>query len=82
MPWLYLLEIGNREYPEGNRLSDDRVIIIPDVSRRDWLAGMAMQGMVANPTCDNLDDARIAMGAYRMADAMIAESDRKEPEST
>jgi len=50
------------------------------ISRRDWLAGMAMQGMVANPTNNRLDDERIARETYRMADAMIAEADRKEPE--
>ena len=59
----------------------------PGMSRRDWLAGVAMQGFVSHP--ENLVAIRLsaeqagisapammARTAYGMADAMIAESGR------
>ena len=57
------------------------------MSRRDWLAGIAMQGFVSHP--ENLVAIRLsaeqagitapammALTAYGMADAMIAEGDK------
>ena len=59
----------------------------PGMSRRDWLAGIAMQGFVSDP--QNLIGIResaeqagitapamMALTAYGMADAMIAEGDK------
>jgi hypothetical protein len=41
---------------------------------RDWFAGMAMQGLLANP--NEIPSDEVVRGAYRYADAMIRE--RKE----
>ena len=50
------------------------------ITRRDWLAGLAMQGMLSN-TSEDTQDAKaeflaIATLSYRMADTMIAESEK------
>ena len=50
------------------------------ISRRDWLAGLAMQGMLANCPEDTIEATQAFLAipslAYRMADAMIAESQK------
>jgi hypothetical protein len=43
------------------------------MSLRDWMAGMALQGMVANPYYDAHNAAEYSEYAYKVADAMIAE---------
>lgn len=71
--------------PDGQR---------PGLTRRDWLAGLAMQGMVANGTNIKVDikpdesteeaaaraNKLIARICYTFADAMISESRRTEGE--
>ena len=60
------------------------------MSRRDWLAGIAMQGFVSDPqTLIGIREyseqagitapAMMALTAYGMADAMIAESIKPQP---
>lgn len=45
------------------------------ISRRDWLAAMAMQGYVSNSAAkDDWSCEDVANLAYRIADAMIEES--------
>ena len=46
-----------------------------NITRRDWLAGLAMQGLVAQNGLDSdyLEDEDIATLAYAQADAMIRE---------
>jgi len=57
------------------------------ITRRDWLAGLAMQAMISNNLAMekvlssgekfNIKlDVGVAIGAYRFADAMIAESNK------
>ena len=47
------------------------------MSLRDWFAGMAMQGHMASwGQHDVTDYSEIAVGAYRLADAMIAEKEK------
>lgn len=57
------------------------------ISRRDWLAGLAMQAMISNNIAvskvasvgegyDIKLDEGIAIGAYSFADAMIVESNK------
>ena len=46
------------------------------LSLRDWFAGMAMQVVVAN-TRFTSDQKEIAIWAYMMADAMLAERESK-----
>ena len=50
------------------------------MTRRDWLAGLAMQGMAAGPYwCENFTADKpeflsaVAVAAYAMADAIISE---------
>lgn len=45
---------------------------------RDWFAGMALQGMLANPDFNGASDASVAGFAFRQADAMIEGRERKE----
>lgn len=49
------------------------------ISRRDWLAGLAMQGLLASEGM-GADNVRISEHAYEIADIMIAKSieDKKE----
>ena len=48
----------------------------PGMSRRQWLAGLAMQGMCANPAYSGSDSASlIARLAHAQADAMIEYED-------
>lgn len=46
------------------------------ITRRDWLAGLAMQGLIVN-TVKGYGAKVLARDAYKAADAMIAEG-RKE----
>jgi len=59
----------------------------PGITRRDWLAGLAMQGMLANPNIishsmfmDIVNDVSgsggVKIAAYVIADVMIAESNK------
>ena len=49
--------------------------LFDNITRRDWLAGLAMQGLVAQNGLDSdyLEDEDIATLAYAQADAMIRE---------
>jgi len=58
----FTTHLGNGESAEG-------------ISRRDWLAGLAMQGLLSSEDIDlnstSYED--VALDSYRIADAMIAE---------
>ncbi len=66
------------ESPDGNFCPGD--INYPGITRRDWLAGLAMQGMFASSPIEWNDEQRaeafVAMPelSYVMADAMIKKS--------
>ena len=47
------------------------------ISLRDHFAGLAMQGICASAPNVEWTDALISKEAYRMADAMIAEREKK-----
>jgi len=42
---------------------------IPGISRRDWLAGLAMQGIMSGP---QRSSGEVARRSYEVADTMIA----------
>jgi hypothetical protein len=44
---------------------------------RDWFAGMALQGIIANESQFDGSDEKIATWAYNYADAMIKERDKQ-----
>ncbi|MGP0564557.1 hypothetical protein ACTRW9_12500 [Nitrospina sp. 32_T5] len=66
-----LLRTGNDE--------GDLNYISTGISRRDWLAGLAMQGLLASEGM-SADPTRVTEHAYEIADIMIAKSieDKKE----
>ena len=51
--------------------SPNPLVIIP-VSIRDWFAGMALQGWLANPTLKGSVEG-YAIDAYKYADAMLTQ---------
>jgi hypothetical protein len=72
---------GGFVYPlissDPNHAHND-VVVQEGITRRDWLAGLAMQGLVA--AIQTREDPKIdyvTTKAYQIADAMIAESERK-----
>ncbi len=61
----------NQGYPKG-------YFYTTGISKRDWFAAKAMQGILANPDVDvdganNLTNGNIARVAYQYADSMIDE---------
>ena len=50
----------------------------PGMSRRDWLAGRALVGVIIERTANDVGwtPTAIAQSAYDIADAMIAEGDK------
>lgn len=44
---------------------------------RDWFAGMALQGMMANPECNAMAGEDIARNCYRIAEEMLSVRDAK-----
>ena len=69
--------------------SQDNVMgtMLGGLSKREWFAGMALQGFLsqlAHPLADPLvviDGKKLAKTTYRIADAMIEESNREQGES-
>lgn len=55
------------------------VPISEGMSLRDWFAGLAMHGILANPNLSDTADDELAEDAYEVADAMLAKRD--EPDS-
>jgi len=43
------------------------------LTKREWFAGKALQGLLASPFCDSSDASALAVGACQMADRLIAE---------
>jgi hypothetical protein len=61
---------GGPAFPRSDELGLHRAI--PGMSLRDWFAGMAMQGMLA----DGIAHDGAPRFAYRLADAMLAEREK------
>lgn len=64
------------EAPERRSPIEEAPVIPPSISLRDWFAGMAMQGELANPNGSGKIN-NIVNGSYRIADAMLTA--RKQP---
>ncbi len=67
--------------PEGPILADGSpeyaAYTRPGMSLRDWLAGQALAGLLANPHIGG-DVGAAARGAYMQADAMLAARNRRD----
>ena len=63
---------GGPEFPSWNCAENTN----HGMTLRDWFAGMALQGMLANPDFNGANDASVAGFAYRQADAMIEGRER------
>ncbi len=61
---------GGQVYPSEHKWNQT---YDPGITRRDWLAGLAMQAYIARGNADEDTYADVAMWAYRQADAMIRE---------
>ncbi|GKX40464.1 hypothetical protein SOASR014_42030 [Pectobacterium carotovorum subsp. carotovorum] len=63
-------------YRFDDRPEPEEKITVDELSTRDCLAGLAMQGMIANPAMiDNATDSSVewlARNSYKVADAMLA----------
>ena len=57
--------------------SGERVGYSRGMSLRDWFAGKAMQGMLADPTVRPECMDKFASNCYAWADAMIAEREKR-----
>ena len=53
-------------------VSEDNPLDI-GLTKREWFAGKALQGILASPLCDSSDVSALAVGACQMADRLIAE---------
>ena len=49
-----------------------QVITHNGMSLRDWFAGMALQGTMANPNFNDMAGQDVARSCYRIADEMLA----------
>ena len=63
---------GGPAFPHRGLNSDGCTDIIePGMTLRDWFAGQALAGMLANPNC-GLSNGSLARRSYNIADAMLA----------
>jgi hypothetical protein len=51
----------------------DASYFLGGMSLRDWLAGQAIQGMLANPSLNTVEIEDVVCDAYQYADVMLAE---------
>lgn len=66
---------GGPAFPEVNNIGDRApyLIIRGGMTLRDWFAGQALAGLMANPAyAENTTNEGFSKGAYDMADAMLA----------
>lgn len=69
---------GGPAFPRVVDYHDGDYEIEPGMSLRDWFAGMALAGMMANPEALNEMITDYARACYAFADAMLAERERGE----
>ena len=60
----------NSVTPDGRVVPPNHIANIPGMSLRDWLAGMAMVGLLANPD-NNIPPSDIKKFTNKYADAML-----------
>ena len=64
----------------GQKLDLEGVVWSSGMSRRQWLAGLAMHGILVCPTTpDTWNYERYAREAYRIADEMLDCEEKEEP---
>lgn len=68
MPWVV----------EGMDMSDVQTFGTGGLTKREWFAGLAMQGVLAGPDSPNFEDDSVARSAVDLADALIAALNEEE----
>ena len=56
--------------------SNAPIVMMSDMTLRDYFAAHAMGGLCADPTTNELSADEIATTAYRVADQLLAERDK------
>jgi hypothetical protein len=56
-----------------------RRVAAADMQLRDWLAGQAVSGMLADARAGDWTFSEVAEDAYNLADAMMAEREKERP---
>ena len=67
-----VIDDGGPAFPVfWNQNTPGELCALPGVTRRQWLAGLAMQGLLANPETWKIGEVSFQDQAYHIADAMI-----------
>jgi hypothetical protein len=77
MAGVTLADLGGPVHPQETTNADGSVSKWYGLNLRDYFAAAALQGMLASPDGDGHIE-RYAVGAYQIADAMLAARERKE----
>jgi hypothetical protein len=65
------------DHPAHGFVYADQLMSVGGMSLRDYFAGQALAGMLANPWYDGHTARGVAKAAYEQADAMLAERERR-----
>lgn len=68
---------GGPAFPYRHRTGD--MVATRGMTLRDWFAGQALSGQLANPTFTS-DTIALAQWAYKYADALLAERMKETPD--
>jgi|LakMenEpi03Aug12_release.lakeMendotaPanAssembly.Ray.scaffolds.fasta_scaffold08163_13 hypothetical protein len=73
-----LINDGGPAFPSVGEGFGNPSYSAPGMTLRDWFAGQALAGALADPTCD-LSPIELAKIAYKEADAMLAARKEVQP---
>lgn len=70
-PSKFTIESGSFDPVQGKVAQGNQVYVQMGMTMRDYFAGKAIQGMLANDQAHKSDEDMLARNAYKMADAML-----------